>query len=74
MNTEVLQVNTEVFQLKYDGPPHTPDSSGILKYSHPSGAVLMKCCSGYIDPEFIRTGQFHRHCDVSPAASSRFVL
>jgi hypothetical protein len=36
VNTEVFQVNTEVSQLKY-GPAHTSDSSGILKYSHPSG-------------------------------------
>ena len=36
MNTEVFQVNTEVLLLKY-GRPHTPDSSVILKYSHPSG-------------------------------------
>ena len=50
MNTEVFQVNTEVFQvnievsqLKY-APPHTPDSSGILNYSHPS-ALNAECCS-----------------------------
>ena len=35
MSTEVFQVNTAVFQLKY-APPHTPDSSGILKYPHAS--------------------------------------
>ena len=42
MITEVFQMNTEVFQLKY-GPPHTPDSSGILKYSHPSAIDSVMC-------------------------------
>ena len=26
--------------------------------------VQSHVCSGYIDPEYIRTGEFHRHSDV----------